>query len=198
MASRGALHRVATSSCVHTARVAFPSVQDGLGRDDERHAVDELLHTSQHALIQLSAIADQKANIVLGASLMMITIIVGLGSSAGLTASLATLGAFTVASSIAALMAVMPATGSNPNTRTSALYFGDVASMTEREHHDAMTMLIRSDDGVYRFVLTDIHQQSRNLQLSTFRYLRMSYSMFIVGLMVTSAVVTVWWATGRI
>jgi len=173
-------------------------VQDGLRRDDERGAVDELLHTYQQALVQLSIMADQKANIILGASLIMITIIVGLGSSAGLTASLATLGAFTVASSIAALMAVMPSTGNNPNTQKSPLYFGDIAHMTEQEHQDTMTGMIRSEDGVYRSMLIDIHQQSRNLQLSKFRYLRMSYSLFIVGLVVTSAVVTMEVATGRI
>ncbi|MFN3254887.1 MAG: Pycsar system effector family protein [Ilumatobacter sp.] len=160
---------------------------------EPRSSVDYAFRSLHQSLIQLSGMADQKANIVLGASLIMITIIVGIASSSGITASLGVLGAFAVASSVCALLAVMPSTGANPHRRLNPFYFGDIAYLDEDEYRHLAEVAMRDDGALYSEMLRDIGQQARVLQHSKFRYLRWSYGLFIVGLLATSVAVAVEW-----
>lgn len=164
----------------------------------ERSSIDYILRTSQQSLTQMSSMADQKANIVLGASLIMITIIVTIASSSGITASMATLGGFAVGSSITALLAVLPSTGANPHDQPNPLYFGDIAYMTAEQHQEALRQLVDREADVYETIAYDIHQHSRTLQFGKFRYLRYSYVLFIVGLLATTVVIIAEWATDAI
>ncbi len=156
-----------------------------------RSSVDYALRNLHQSLVQLSSMADQKANIVLGASLIMITIIVGLASSNGITASMAVLGLFAVGSSICALLAVMPSTGKNPQRRNNPFYFGDIAHLDDASYRELVEFSFQTDEHLYGEMLRDLREQSRVLQHGKFRYLRWSYGLFIVGLLATSATMAI-------
>lgn len=160
---------------------------------EARPSVDFAMRGMHQSLVQYSGMADQKANIVLGASLIMITIIVGLASSNGITASLGILGAFAVASSVCALLTVMPTTGKNPRRRTNPFYFGDIADMDDDEFRTIVERAMVNDASLYAELLRDAHEQAQVLQHGKFRYLRWSYGLFIVGLLSTSVAVFVEW-----
>lgn len=153
-----------------------------------RNAVDYLLRSVQQNMVRMTGFADQKANIVLGASLIMVTIIVGLASNDGLSASLAVLGSFTVVSSVCALLAVMPTTRSTSGQR-NPIFFGDIAEMTADEFRRVMTDILHKDERLYATWINDVHRQAVILQHTKFRYLRAAYGSFIVGLVATSVTV---------
>lgn len=166
---------------------------------EARASVDYLLRTTETKLVQLSAMADQKANIVISSALLMITIVVGIASSSRLTASLATLGAAAAVAAVVALLAVMPSSnGRRRDGAANPLYFGDAAHMTRAEHADRLGCLLDDDQTLYGLLARDIHEQALVLQHRKFRYLRVSYVIFIVGLVATAVVVTAEWATGNL
>ena len=156
------------------------------------------LRTTQLNLVQLSQMADQKANIVLGASFIMITIIVGISSSSGLTASLATLGGFTMISAILALLAVMPSLPGDSKADLNPIYFSDVARMSKEQHRDLLRSYVADQSRLYELVAADIHESAGVLRSKKFAFLRAAYLVFIAGLLATAAVMAVEWATGNI
>lgn len=175
------------------------NVRSPMAEVEERSSVDNLLRTAQQNLVQLSVMADQKANIILGAAFIMITVIVGISSSSGLTASLAVLGGFTTMSAIVALMAVMPTIPKETRVdKTNPLYFGDIAQMSREDHERALASHLNSDDGVYRLIARDIHESASVLQHRKFKFLRISYWLFIIGLLCTTGTVLAEWLTGNI
>ena len=156
------------------------------------------LRTTQLNLVQLSQMADQKANIVLGASFIMITIIVGISSSSGITASLATLGGFTTISAILALLAVMPSLPGPSRVSSNPLYFGDVAVMAKEEHRELLHGYVADRAKLFELVAADIHESAAVLRSKKFAYLRAAYTVFIAGLLATALVMAIEWATGNI
>lgn len=163
-----------------------------------RGSVDNLLRTTQQNLVHLSAMADQKANIVLGASSIMLTIIVGISSSSGLTGSLASLGVFTAIAAIFALLAVMPSIPSEDTSATNPLFFGDISRMEPDEHRRLLGEFLADDQTLYDLLITDIWQSAHVLQARKFVYLRVSYTVFILGLVVTAVVMVFEWTNGTI
>lgn len=173
----------------------------GRGVDEHdlmRSSVDYLLRTTQQNLVQLSSMADQKANILLGASLIMLTIIVGISSNSGITASLASLGVFTAISAVLSLLAVLPSAPKSSGREPNPLFFGDISRMSQDQHRRLLATRIQEDNSLFELISTDIYQSACVLQRRKFTYLRVSYAVFIVGLMTTSVVMVIEWSTGRI
>ncbi len=178
-----------------SAEVAAPAHPDA---PLDSFAAVAFLRTTQLNLVQLSQMADQKANIVLGASFIMITIIVGISSSSGLTASLATLGGFTMISAILALLAVMPTLPGPSRVSSNPLYFGDIAGLEKREHRDLLHTYVSDRAKLFELVAADIHESAAVLRSKKFAFLRAAYMVFIAGLVATAVVMAIEWATGNI
>ena len=159
-----------------------------------RQTVDHVLRTVQQNTLQLSAMADQKASVVLGAAFVMATIVfgdlTGLEDSNVETVMLA----FTaVLSGVLAALAVMPRimVGGEKAERPNLLFFGAIATIDTEDYIARMREVLADDDRIYEAILEDIHQASQLLLNRKYRLLKMSYLALIVGMIATLIAVLV-------
>jgi hypothetical protein len=142
-----------------------------------------LMRTTQLAQLQLSAMADAKANIVMGATFVIFTIAIGQARGATAPLPLLILGGAAFFSAIFAVLAVLPATRSrHPSDHDNLLFFGVFSHLPEDEFVDRLMVRLRSDDSVYRTMARDIHQAGRVLQNKKYRFLGYAYRILLAGL----------------
>jgi len=146
-----------------------------------------LLRTTQLAHFQLSAMADQKASILMGASFVIFTITVGQARGAGAPLPLLILGGFSFLSAICAVMAVLPKIGSRRNAPQNLLFFGSFTDLTEDEFVERITARLESEDGIYRTMARDIYQNGCVLRHRKYRMLGWAYRIFLLGLFASAA-----------
>src|SRR5688572_27248434 len=90
------------------------SAVDGQGTDisgrsnSASNSAIYLLRTTQQHHVQLSAMADQKASILMGAAFVVLTILVGQMENGGLSVAVVTLSVFSLLSALFAVLAVIP------------------------------------------------------------------------------------------
>ncbi|MEM7284829.1 MAG: Pycsar system effector family protein [Actinomycetota bacterium] len=159
-----------------------------------RQTVDHVLRTVQQNTLQLSAMADQKASVVLGAAFVMATIV--FGDLTGLEDSnveTVLLAVTAVLSGVLAAFAVMPRimVGGQRSERPNLLFFGAVATLERDDYIARMRALLQDDDAIYEAVLEDIHQGSQVLLERKYRLLKLSYLALIVGMISTLIAVLV-------
>lgn len=155
-----------------------------------RTSVDYMLRTVQQNSIQLTVIADQKANILIGIIAICWTLTL---SNAEITSLPASLVAFNVFGGPAALLALMAL---SPRPRSPAISRGDgynpliFSSFAERSREDylrEMHQLVQLDDSVYRAIFHDIHAIGQVLDRK-YRFLRYAYMVFFVGLLTAGGI----------
>ena len=164
---------------------------------DHTAAAESVLRVAQQETMAISTLADQKANILLGVSLIMITAVVGILPSVGFTIALMVLGASTVTSALLALVCLYPSTGKKVGG-TNPLYFADVARMDLDEFRQRMLGILATGPGIYDTIILDLHQVSKILLRHKFRYIRLAYGVLIVGLILTVVGVAIDIAVGNI
>ena len=141
-----------------------------------------MLRTTQQHHVQLSAMADLKANILITASSILLSVVIAL-SADDFRASLGVLAIGTVAGLFFAVVAVVPKFGRSTGDKTNLLFFGSFAHLTEDEYLDRMTGLVRDPRAILAAQVRDIHQLGRYLETSKYRWLRMAYGCFLLGLL---------------
>ncbi|MDP8994474.1 MAG: DUF5706 domain-containing protein [Pseudomonadota bacterium] len=146
-----------------------------------------MMRTTQLAHFQLSAMADHKASILMGATFVIFTITVGQARGADAPLPLLILGAFAFLSAICAVLSVLPATRRRKGDRLNLLFFGSFTELDEEHFVDAITERLASDDSIYRTMARDIYQNGCVLQHKKYRLLGWSYRVFLVGLVASAA-----------
>jgi len=148
-----------------------------------------LMRTTQLAQLQLSAMADTKASILMGATFVIFTITIGQARGAGgAPLPLLILGGAAFFSAIFAVLAVLPKVSRPKRTgESNLLFFGVFTQMGEDEFIDAITARIRTEDGIYRTMARDIYQNGSVLQTKKYRMLALAYQAFLVGLVASCA-----------
>lgn len=153
-----------------------------------RTTVDHALRTVQQNTLHLSAMADQKASVVLGAAFVMATIV--FGDLTGLeeqNVETVMLACTAVLSGVLAALAVMPriVIGGEEGGRPNLLFFGSIAQMDREDYIARMREVIQDDDLIYEAILEDIHQGAQVLLTRKYRLLKLSYLALIVGMIAT-------------
>lgn len=169
----------------------------GGGIAPDHAAAESVLRVAQQETMAISTLADQKANILFGVSLIMITAVVGILPSVGFTIALMVLGASTVTSALLALVCLYPSTGKKVRG-TNPLYFADVARMDLDEFRQRMLDILATGPSIYDTIIVDLHQVSTILLRHKFRYIRLAYGVLIVGLILTVVGVAIDIAVGNI
>ena len=146
-----------------------------------------LMRTTQLAHFQLSAMADHKASILMGATFVIFTITVGHERGATAPLPLLILGGFAFVSAICAVMAVLPAVGPSRKGPLNLLFFGSFTDLPEDEFVDRITARLASDDSVYRTMAHDIYQNGSVLRHKKYRMLGWAYRIFLAGLVASAA-----------
>lgn len=144
-----------------------------------------LLRTTQQIQYQLSQMADQKANLLMGTTFVIFTITLGQAKSGnGPTTALLILGAAAFLSALLAVMAVLPSTKvpPRPDGPANLLFFGSFSQLTEDEFVARMLKTVQSHDAVFEAFAHDIYQNGRVLALKKYRLLGYAYKVLVVGL----------------
>ena len=147
-----------------------------------------MMRTAQLAQLQLSAMADTKASILMGATFVIFTITIGQARGSTTPLPLLILGGAAFFSAIFAVLAVLPVTRRRkPAGESNILFFGVFTQMSEEEFIDQVTSRLSSDDSIYRTMARDIYQGGTVLQNKKYRMLGWAYRTFLVGLVASCA-----------
>ncbi|TGL65806.1 Pycsar system effector family protein [Leptospira sarikeiensis] len=146
-----------------------------------RSSVDYLFRTVHQHHSQLSQMADQKANILIAASFVMLSLSLGYVQKPIYRAGLLTLMVFIVIAATLAIFAVMPTFKQKKNGKTNPLFFGNFAPYTEAEFLTKMEQIAEQDSTLYEALGRDLYQMGKSLYFTKYRYLKWSYRCFLAG-----------------
>ncbi|HYJ28991.1 MAG TPA: Pycsar system effector family protein [Allosphingosinicella sp.] len=152
-----------------------------------------LLRTTQLAHLQLSAMADQKASILMGGAFVIFAIAVGQGRGAAAPLPLLILGGTAFFAALCAVTAVLPSFAARRKVPANLLFFGSFTDLSEEEYLEALTSRLGSDAEVHRMMARDIYQNGCVLRHKKYRMLGWAYRIFLAGL-VASAAAFMWGA----
>jgi hypothetical protein len=141
-----------------------------------------LLRTTQLIHVQLSAMADAKANILMGATFVTFTLALGQLRSAEYFLPLMILGVAAFLSAVLSILAVMPTTRAGSSRPDNLLFFGSFSRMDEEAFVDRLLEVLHSKDETYRSMAIDLHQNGCVLARKKFRLLGYAYRVFLGGL----------------
>jgi hypothetical protein len=148
-----------------------------------------LMRTAQLAQLQLSAMADAKASILMGATFVIFTITIGQARTGAAPLPLLILGGAAFFAAIFAVLAVLPLTRGRkkPSGDRNILFFGVFSQMGEDEFIEEVVSRLRTEDSIYRTMARDIHQAGSVLQNKKYRFLGIAYRIFLTGLVASCA-----------
>jgi len=141
-----------------------------------------LVRTVQQVHVQLSAMADHKASILMGATFVIFTITIGQAKTAAAPVPLLILGAAAFFSAVLAVLAIVPATHYRKLGSGNLLFFGSFTQLPEEEYISRVLDRLRSDEQIYRTMLHDLYQNGVVLERKKYRLLGYAYRVFLAGL----------------
>lgn len=156
------------------------------------HAI-HLMRTAQLNGVTHARMADQKASILLGATFLVFSLSISRALAGTMPHALSVLAGFSFASSLCAVMAVLPSVtrpkrGPGSDARHNLLFFGHFAWRDEDEWTAEVLDALTTDESVFRAMAHDIYQNGQLLQAKKYRYMSYAYQLFIAGLVVTLGV----------
>ena len=165
---------------------------EGGGRVFSPHAI-HLMRTAQMGGLTQARMADQKASILLGATFLVFSLSITRALVGDVPVALSVLAGFSFASSLCAVMAVLPSVNRPKGKEVNAnlLFFGHFAWMDEDEWTQELLETLETDERVFRAMAHDMYQNGQVLQAKKFRYLSLAYRLFIAGLVATLLVFAV-------
>lgn len=141
-----------------------------------------LTRTAVLAQMQLSAMADQKASILMGASFVIFTIAVSQSDGGRAPLPLLILGGAAFLSALCAVAAVLPAVRYRKRAPLNLMFFGSFTQLEEEEYIERLVERLGSDDSIYRTMARDIYQNGTVLAHKKYKLLGWAYRIFLVGL----------------
>ena len=152
---------------------------------EHNSAIDYMLRTTQQHHVQLSLMADQKANIMIASTSILLTFSFANFKQQNLFWGFLALFLFSFFSLILAILAVMPRLHHHQSGSMNPLFFGDFRHMRLEDYQHVMHEVIDSDRATYDALIADIHALGTTLSDRKYRFLGLSYRTFLVG--ITSA-----------
>ncbi|ASK88610.1 Pycsar system effector family protein [Sphingorhabdus sp. SMR4y] len=144
------------------------------------------LRTTQQHHVQLSMMADHKANMLIGATFIVFTLAIGQSRTGDLSIPLMILAIAAFCSAGLAAIAVMPAFTPRKGGPTNILFFGGFTSLSEEEFIERLlSEEFETQESVYRAMLRDIYQMGTILGRKKYRFLGWAYRVFLTGLTLT-------------
>lgn len=144
-----------------------------------------LVRTGMQNQMTLSQMADQKANMVMGASFVVFTLAVGQARAGTMLLPIAILASGAFVAAICAILCVLPKVtkaGEAGADADNLLFFGVFTHMSERDFADSIIAAMDTDENTYRMMLRDIYQNGQVLQRKKYRLLGLAYRAFLAGL----------------
>jgi len=158
----------------------------------ERQFADDAVQAVRTAVqmqYQLSAMADQKAGLLMGASFVVFTIAMAnaLAHGGELPMAMLILGASAFMAAICAAVSVLPTVSGGPKERRNLMFFGGFEDMDEDAYVAAMLDRLTNDEKMLAMMARDVFQNGQVLAHKKYRLLRLAYLLFIGGLVASLA-----------
>lgn len=154
----------------------------------ERNTSDCLLRTMQQHHVQLSTMADTKANIIITMSSIVLTLVLGRLDDPVLRTASLTLAGFTMLALLLAVLAVLPkyrplklAEGQAIPAQFNLMFFGHFAELPRDRFLSEIAGALKSDGSVYETMARDTYALGWYLAHHKYRYLRLAYLFFLAG-----------------
>lgn len=160
----------------------------------ERNTSDNMLRTAQQHHVQLSTMADTKANIIITVSSIVLTLSMGRIGDPEVRSSVLTLMVFTLLALLLAILAVLPKyrplrlTSDDLPPNFNLLFFGHFAELPRERYLAELSRALQPDGSPYAAVANDIYSLGTYLAHHKYRYLRLSYLSFLAGFVIASAI----------
>lgn len=144
------------------------------------------LGTTQRHHVQLSVMADNKANMLIGATFVVFTLAIGQSQAGDMSLPLLILAISAFGSAGLAALAVMPSVTPRKDHSPNMLFFGGFSKLSEEEFIDQLLEReLLSQESTYRAMLRDIYQMGLVLERKKYRFLGWAYRVFLIGLTLT-------------
>ncbi|MEO8670601.1 MAG: Pycsar system effector family protein [Tahibacter sp.] len=153
----------------------------------ERNTSDNILRTAQQHHVQLSAMADTKANIIITVSSIVLTLSMGKLNEPGLRIGVLILSTFTLGALLLAILAVLPKyrplrlRSTELPSHFNMIFFGHFAELSRERFLAEMAQLLQPDGSIYQTQVNDLYSLGVYLARHKYRYLRLSYLFFLTG-----------------
>lgn len=141
-----------------------------------------MIRTVQMIHVQLSAMADQKASILMGASFVIFTITINQANGALPPLPLLMLGAFAFLSAICAVMAIVPKTRMPEGAPVDLLFFGSFTQLPVDDYVTQVVDVMADEETMLRAIAADVYGNGVILRAKKYHYLEWSYRLFLIGL----------------
>lgn len=159
-----------------------------------RNTADYSIMAAQRHHVQLSAMADAKANLIITVSSIVLTVALGRLNDPELRTSMLTLAGFTLVALLLAILAVLPKyrplTIADPERLPAffnIMFFGHFAEIPRERFFQLWADALRTDAAVYENLANDLYSIGSYLARHKYRYLRFSYVFFLTGFVVAAA-----------
>lgn len=156
--------------------------------------LDHLLRQTRMHHMQLSSMADVKANILLTMACVVLTMSIGYLSNESLKWAILTLMLFCLATIVLAIYAVMPHLPlgiheTNPDLKSptfNILFFGDFACLGYEQFSAGFEEVMSTPEETYRAQIKEVYLLGIFLAKKKYRFLRLAYLTFLVGFILTA------------
>ena len=165
-------------------------MQNGQGNPFEgipvRTNVDHMFRAIHQRQTQMSGMADQKANILIGASFVVLTLVFGQARVVGLAPALVSFAVTAAVATFFAGLVVFPRFRGNwrPTAAFNPLFFSYQATLEEEEFHTVIAEIVADDALVFKAIARDLHQAAKVLERK-YRFVRLTYITYFIGLPVS-------------
>ncbi|HPO24413.1 MAG TPA: DUF5706 domain-containing protein [Arenimonas sp.] len=169
-------------------------IEEAFAAIPERNTSDNMLRTMQQHHVQLSVMADNKANILITVSSIVLTMILANLKDPDLRAAMLTLAGFVLIALLLAIIAVLPkyrplriGPGELP-PQFNLMFFGHFAELPRERFLDEISEALKADGSVYETMAKDVYAIGYYLAHFKYRFLRLSYLFFLGGFICASLV----------
>jgi hypothetical protein len=163
-----------------------------IGVVPERNTGDVILRTAQQHHVQLSAMADVKANIIITVSSIVLTLTIGRMRDPALATGATILLVFTLLALLLAILAVLPKYrplrlhSETLPAHFNLLFFGHFAELDQERFLKEIAKSMKNDGSVYETMAKDLYGLGYYLSHFKYRYLRLAYLFFLAGFVLAS------------
>ena len=162
----------------------------GLGHPDYEFPkeVHNLVIAAYEGNWNLSEMADNKASILMGASFVVFSLSIGDVATGKASFPLLVLTLFSFAATVLGVLTVRPNRlrkfKLDPNN-VNIMFFGSYANISREEYVEQMMKVLTSEEEVYKRLARDVYDHGCILRADKYRWLYWSYTLFLVGLVIT-------------
>jgi hypothetical protein len=150
--------------------------------------IDQLLRQTRWHHVQLSAMADAKANMMLTVPAVLNTLAVPRLTEPQFRWAAVVLIVFCLITIVLAACAAMPGKTAAADAPGNLLFFNDFAHMSYEQYEEAMEKTLNDPTRTYQAQVREIYTLGIYLATKKYRYVRLAYLSFVGGLLVSSAV----------